>query len=288
LTPHTRLINCVIGFCKETDNWIHPLSDLGYNACLIEQSIALSQIPGTVKPDVVAYSNRQINAIAFDCKGGTTVNQDQLERYRKLANRDLLNWVDCFNPPQFSHDVCIADFEENHGILSETIKDFPFLVLSQDKLRKSGSFKKDELNSAFSSDISIDKEMVPPVSYYPFSEMDDRGLIVKEVIRAIITILRNPRRRRMVVFDKGTYQNDDILTTIHPLYPILSIEHRNLLTNKIYGIIDHLRREYPKFHDQILAIRERGTDPDVAISNLIETCEEIIKTEEGKFRLDQT
>ncbi len=262
------------------------MADLGYDVSLIEQTINLSQIPGVVKPDVVVYSNRQINAIAFDCKGGITVKQDQLERYTKLVNKDVLTWIDCFNPPQFSHEVCPMDFENNHGILAETIKDFPSLVLGENKLWKSGDFKKPELNFAFRKEIPIDKEMIPPVSYYPFSEMDNRGLIMKEVLRAIMTILRNPKRRRLVIFDRATYQNDDVLTTIHPLYPILSIDDRNLLTSKIYGIIEQLRREYPKFHDQILAIRGRDTDPDVAIANLIETCEEIIKIEESKFRLD--
>jgi hypothetical protein len=253
----------------------------------MEQRIPLSQEAGAVKPDVVVYSSRVINAIVFDCKGGITFDPYQLERYRKLDRKDLEIYIYVFNPPQFSLEVCFVDFERNHDILSQLIRDFPSLVIGDSQVRKSGDFKKKELNDIFETPIPIERsKMVEPVSYYPFSELDDRGLIVKEVLRAIITILRNRRRRAFGVFNRATYENEEILKTIHPLYDILSIDHRGVLMGKVNGVIDQLRREYPKFAEKVRAIQASQTGSEVAISNLIETCEEIMKTEESFIRLD--
>ena len=42
------------------------------------------------QPDIVASSERLHNYLACDCKGGTTIEQDQLDRYASL-NRSALN-----------------------------------------------------------------------------------------------------------------------------------------------------------------------------------------------------
>lgn len=46
-----------------------------------------------VKPDVVAVSNKQLHALVFDCKSGKNAEADQVARYKKLTDEDLLRWV---------------------------------------------------------------------------------------------------------------------------------------------------------------------------------------------------
>lgn len=79
ITPHTRLINYVIGFCKKNTGWIQPLEEEGYKVQLIEQTISTEQ-GNKVKPDVIAASNKLLNSLVFECKGGVTLEQDQIER----------------------------------------------------------------------------------------------------------------------------------------------------------------------------------------------------------------
>ncbi len=149
-----------------------------------------------------------------------------------------------------------------------------------------GHFTKTELDQSFVNDISIEPDMEEPLSYYPFSETDDRGLIVKEVLRAIITILRDKRRRGLDVFDRATYRNDEILRTVHQMYDALSVDHREVLMDKAFGIIDHLRIKYTDFYSQVLKLQEKDSNSDVALSNLIDLCEKIVENEENGLRLD--
>lgn len=79
---------------------------------------------------------------------------------------------------QYSHDVCITDFEQHHAELAKLIQGFPFLTIAATHLRKTGMFIKDKLNVAFAHDIAIPQGMVEPSSYYPFSENDSQGVIV--------------------------------------------------------------------------------------------------------------
>ena len=285
-SAHTLLINCVIGFCKKSDSWVYPLYDLGYEPVIIEQRIPLSQEVGAVRPDVIVHSNKLVNSLVFDCKGGITVDPDQLERYSKLISRDLLSYVDVFSRADFTHEVCFVDLETNHRYLLQSIRNFPILVLGEHSIQKSGNFRKRELEETFRTPIILDRsKIVEPVSYYPFSELDDRGMIIKEVLRAIITILRNHRRQAFAVLNPATYENQDILKTIHPLYELLSLDQRGVLMQKINGIITQLRRDYPDFAEKVRTIQSEQAG-QIAITNLIKICEDIMVKEERNLRLD--
>src|ERR1035438_4032195 len=95
---HTLLINAAIGMCKSGSKWIHPLADLGFDVRLIEQTMSLADGGGHVKPDLVATSNRCLNALVFDCKGGKNVEKEQADRYRRLTQQDILRWIEIWRP----------------------------------------------------------------------------------------------------------------------------------------------------------------------------------------------
>ena len=279
------LINCVIGFCKNTETWIHPLYDMGYSVSLIEETLPLSKITGHVKPDVVVYSSKQNSAIAFDCKTGTTSNSSQLDRYRSLDKNDFRVYHRITNLDQFIHDVCFFDLEENHERLVPSIEGFPCITLYATFVSKSGKFAKWELNRLFER-IQITDAMEEPHSYYPFSETDDRSVIVKEVLRTIISLLRDRKKRDLPIFARETWANPVVLRTVHQMYDVIGREHRGVLADKIWDIVKSFQVRYPDFAQKVREIQASEDDSQVMIANLMGECDEIIKAEEGTPSLD--
>ena len=68
ISEHTRLVNKVIGLCKDTACWPSFLYDLGYNIQLVEQTISLRESAQKITPDMVAVSNKLVHAMVIDCK----------------------------------------------------------------------------------------------------------------------------------------------------------------------------------------------------------------------------
>jgi len=286
-SPHTQLINYVIGFCKKSDSWVHPLEELGYEVKLIEQPIKLSQtaMSQAVKPDVVVLSNANRNIIVFDCKSGKNADTNQADRYKRLTNEDLFRWIDFFDKPTLTHDVCYFHLDENHERLAPHLSGFAMLVLSSDHLRKVGQFSRIDVNKKFQQDIDL-KDKLPPTSFYPFSTDDDRGIIISHVMRGIISILLDKDYRGIRIFDEKSYENSNLMRKIHKMYDLLSTDDKRVLFEKVHGIIDHLRLDKPRFHQAVLDIQESTNSPQNALSKLIAVCEEIAQEEEGKERLD--
>lgn len=284
-TPHTKLINFIIGLCKKNERWVHPLADLGYTVQLIEQTIS-TESGKKVKPDVIAASNKLLNSLVFECKGSITIDEDQIERYKELKENDLLRWVDLYTTDHTTHNVCLICYESNYKQLVEKNKaNFPILSFSDIRIWKSGSkFVRDEVEQKFKTDVDI-STLVPPLSYYPFSENDDKKVIIPYVLRIIISLLINKQtRRHMDPLDENTFSSELVLSKIHLLWDILSLEHRSTLQSKIKIIVNDLKGSYPKFKETIESVQQ--THSPIAISNLITACEEIIVKEETEQRLD--
>ena len=130
-----------------------------------------------VKPDVVAVSNKQLHALVFDCKSGKNAEADQVARYKKLMDEDLLRWVGdkVYATKGFSHDTCYVCLEEHRKVLSPNMGDLPLLSVGKEKVSKIGTFEKQALEAKFKTDIPFTRRMVEPLSYYPFSTTDDRN-----------------------------------------------------------------------------------------------------------------
>ncbi len=285
-SPHTKLINFIIGLCKKNTKWVCPFGELGYKVQLIEQSISIDG-GQKVKPDVIPVSNKQLNALVFECKGGTTLKEDQIIRYRKLTKKDLLRWIDVFTEDSLTHDICLAGYENSYDKLKKSnTANFPMLSFSKDKIKKSGTnFIVEEVEEKFANEIDI-SGMIPPLSYYPFSELDDKGVIVPYVLRAVTSLIVEKKRRgKTDALDKNIFASAEVLRKVHPLWDILSIEHQHELQSKVQQLVDELQGTYARFKENIVAIQESENKSTVAISNLIEICEEIIKNEESKIRI---
>ena len=102
----------------------------------------------------------------------------------------------------------------------------------------------------------------------------------------MISVLMDRRINDIDVTDPEYLLNETVLLRIHKMWKILSKEHQNSLRKLVKEIIKDLKSAYPKFGNQIQAIQS-GTKPNTqALSNLIKTCDEILKEEEEKKWLD--
>jgi len=233
-SSHTLLINAVIGLCKNTNSWIHPLADLGYKVDVIEQSMRIDKSEKTIKPDIVVTSNKLIHSIVFECNGGTTIDRNQISRYNDLTNNDLSRWANTYTTEDYSHDICIMDFAENHDSISKQTANFPTLSLSNHYLKKHGKFSKTKLEEQFRKPTSI-KKFKPPISYYPFSETEDRSVIMPYVLRAMISLFSTKSNDLDISNVEDLSQR--ILVRVHKLWNKLSKEHQRRLQTTITNLL---------------------------------------------------
>lgn len=233
---HTKLMNYIIGMCKKNKEWITVLSDLGYGVQIIEQKINTSS-GDVIKPDIIAVSDKLVHSLVFECKGGKTIDADQLKRYSTMTLDDLLRWITIFDRSDLQFDVCISDFFENHYHIKTINQMFPMLTFSSENLTKTRDFKVNKLNAVLKEPISL-KNKIPTLSYYPFSEDDPDAYIAIHVIRALLSIAMKNIKGGPDVFEESVISCDEIIAhQFNYVWKALSQEHKGRLKQKIHEII---------------------------------------------------
>lgn len=96
---------------------------------------------------------------------------------------------------------------------------------------------------------------------------------------------------QMCVLSPATYRNREVLKTIDPMYDIMGREHRESLERRIGEILIHIQRTpaYGNFAIRVAEIQAKkraGEDANVAIANLVDDVDEIVKKEESETGLD--
>lgn len=270
-TNHTRLINYIIGFCKEDPLWICPLKKLKYKPQIIEQTISLSD-GAKVTPDIILSSNQFAHMLVCECKGGSTVNMEQATRYKKLTTNDLFRWVQP-SSGEASHDVCYMMFENN---MSSAPNMFPTLSFS-DHVKKHGKeFGQRDLGTAFSEDIYIGNRK-PTLSYYPFSTNDDMHDIAAYVLRAVVSLVQ-----KGCMPSEDAKRLDEILKKSHSMYKLLSQKHKKELKGKINYVINELGKKYPDFKNYLAGQHNSSTTQ----SNFIGVCTRMLHDIKSTTRMD--
>jgi len=242
--PHTRLMNYFIGMCKKQRDWITVLAKLGYELQLVEQRVRTStdQIS---HPDIVVSSNQLLHFLVCDCKGGITIDEDQIDRYSTLTKDNFANFIRPFAIKDFSLDVCLSDIEENHPLVLAHSKGFPILTFGKTALYKTGKFKQENLDSAFKEPINLEG-MIPPLSYYPFSSEDTHAYIAPYVIRGLLSIATKNAKGGPSFADENIVTRDEIITVVfNQVYESLSDSHRKQLKDKIWIVIRWVLKSEP-------------------------------------------
>lgn len=268
-----------MGLCKGQKNWVSTLRDLQYNVEIIEQSVRTTGDGShVVKPDVIKLSKKRNHAIVIDCKSGGS-DEDQLERYQTLTKEDVLRWVDPPSKDQFTFDVCIADFENNHEKIKNNTK-FPVITFNKNSITKTNTFSESTLDKAFAKPIDT-TGMMPPLDYYPFSEFDEDPVIIPRLLRIMIVLAMKRARGGHDLFDQEIFNTDEILEKIHPLWKALSIEHRETLKKRIRQLIANLMHSNKELAEQLHVIQRDGFSVRGPTEKFTELCQQIIANAEG-------
>ena len=273
---HTMLINSAIGFCMKDDSWIHPLADLKYKPELIEQTIGTKVPTERVQPDVVATSQKLNHSVVIECKGGKTLDTTQISKYHHLTPQDIIRWVRVYDPNQHTLDICLLIYKTNETTILNRIN-IPVLSLSDMTLEKHNEFSKQQLNQKFSEPIPT-TSLMPPISYYPFSEIDDRRVIIPHAMRAMQLAI-DARTDQIDVTDPELFISDAIMKQIHRVWDIISKEQQRALKLKVTKVIKELIQSYPdlkSFLERTQTIDKRDTVKLVSLDNL---CANIQQTE---------
>ena len=271
---HTKLMNYIIGMCKNHEDWICVLKNLGYTPTIIEQRFRTTS-GDTVKPDIIVTSNKLVHSIVFECKGGITVDPDQLRRYNTLTEEDL-RWVDVFSFDDFHFDVCIVDIQKNHlTILSHVDNKFPMITFGDEEVFKTGEFDEKKLEKVFQNPISV-KGKVPPLYYYPFCEEDENAYIIPFIMRGLVSIAIKKAKGGSSVFDNELITKDEIIELVfNPVFKTLSKKQQGHLKKKITDIM-HLLLSMEETKDALGLIEGRK---GYKISNQLEK----LRTEADKL-----
>lgn len=283
-SPHTRLMNCVIGLCKKDIGWPSPLAELGYDVQLIEQPIRTSQ-GNQVRPDVVATSNKFLHSIVFDCKGGNQVEPTQVSNYKGLRDTDLARWVTVFDATKLSHDICFTCFNNNQSSVSSQIQGMSLIVFGDQNISKTGNFSDRTLDTTFDTPISLDK-MKPPLSYYPFSESDDDAVIVPRVLRMIVSIALKTARGGQSALEGATLTTEEITSSIHPLWKALSLDQQGKLRKRVGDIVHGILQTEPEFRNALKEVEgKKGYKVVSTLQSLQREAERISREAETQSRL---
>lgn len=279
-------MNCVIGLCIKGQSWPSTLYELGYGVQVIEQSIRTGS-GDQVKPDIIAVSSKHIHCLVFDCKGGASVDADQLSRYGNLRIFDLQRWVTIYAPNQLTFDLCFADLEKNHQQVIDKTEPYPLLTFGSNFILKTREFKLPILNRTFGEAINL-VGMYQPFNYYPFSIDDHDAVIIPRVLRMIIKIAFSMSRGGPSALAESTFDSEDILSKIHPYWKALSMEHRKLLIIRIRDMIRRVMDSEPQLKNALVELENSRGYKIRGPLNLLQTVSEgIIKKVETQETLSK-
>ena len=274
---HTRLINMFMGLCACTQRWPDTLFGLGYRIKLIEQAVSLKSGLKTT-PDLVAVSNRLAHAIVADCKGGSSIDEDQDRRYLELAPEDLLPHIRIYDQSRLKHAVCYVDTSDNHGSLAPHTA-FPFITFGRDRVTVHGSFGRGDIDSSFAH-VALDRTREPTL-FYPFSPDDPDHVVVPLVLQELIAVAW--KRDEFDVHDPGT--REAILAKIHKHADLISDRHWNELVKKIDRTIDRLLDESSDLRDHVSNLGSDARRPST-MQGLKRTCEALAAEYRRQAKID--
>lgn len=278
-SPHTRLMNMFIGLCLNAKEWPSVLHELGYRVQLVEQSISLHG-GAKIRPDAIAVSNRLLHAMVADCKSGNNIDSRQDEKYRALEPADLANWVTAHGEEdRLRHAVCYVDGSNNHKSLKDQTR-FPFITFGKKYVQGSGGFGHDKVDRALCAKIPLDG-MMEPAGYYPFSPEDEEHVLIRHVLRGVVSYLSNKEGDRPPICDADAALR--IIKFTHPSDK-MPPDHTRQLAKRIRELIVSLLAKYPDFKDKTAKLEGDGPE-SASMKGLERICARIVSEYEKTPRL---
>lgn len=231
ISNHTILVNAMIGLSKKTTGWPSTLKDMGYNVEYIEPTF-LNADGQKVNPDILFTSNKQMHALVIECKGGKTIEDEQINKYARINKNSLIDRVSVKEPTKLTHDVSIVGLEQfSEPILLKVNGSFPVIIFTFEKqIEKHNSFSHKKLNDAFSHPINIG---YPPTEFYPFDDEDDESWISMYVLQELFSLsLGNSHS------DNLDFTEEQLLRQIHPMWSQIHESKKKKLKAKVNTILN--------------------------------------------------
>lgn len=132
---HTRLMNKFIGLCAGSAGWPSPLGGAGYEVVLIEE--VTTDFARRVVPDMIACSRSLVHAIVVECKGGSSLDPAQDEKYREVKAADIAMVVS-INKGRLTHTVSYVAHDDRYESLRRGTS-LPFIVFGEDYVEGRGA-----------------------------------------------------------------------------------------------------------------------------------------------------
>jgi len=278
LSNHTLLINMIIGLCKRTYGWPSTLKDLGYDVDWIEPKLINSE-GRKVIPDLMLTSNKFLHSLVVECKGGKTLDKDQIDRLSKLTVDSVRDKASVYNARRLSLDVCFASFKDYLGHILQLLgESFPILVFSDTELKKHGKFKSRHLENALSNSISLGGS--PPTGYVPFTDEDDIDVVAMYVIQELVSMALKSKKDDELKFDV-----DEVLSKIFPFWERTDEGAKKKLRNKVDSVIRQIILRKLK-HRYLEKIKGRPTWVAKPLQAFKAECEKLLKDIKEQKRLE--
>ena len=187
ISNHTLLVNQMIGLCKRVDFWPSTLRDLGYSVEQIEPSLKTSS-GEVINPDIRLTSNRLLHTLIVECKGGSVIDDSQIDKYSLLTRETIINETTVYDPTRLEFEVTFACCSEFKDIIQKRIGMYPLFTFSNEFIKKENNFENTALNTAFSAPIKLPDFSKPPVSFYPFDDQDNSSFIALHVFQQLLVL----------------------------------------------------------------------------------------------------
>ncbi len=272
LSESTKLMNCIIALSKKSPDFPYPLFTKGFQVEAIEPTILLES-GQAVRPDVQLKRNTTNNLLMFECKDGFCEG-DQLTRYQNLSVADIIRGH-CTDLPSSSLSLNLVYFgtkakeEKLLGSITHNGNRFPILILDTQKIYLGGNnrFGVAELDEIF-TEITFDKPV--PESYIPFTINDSNKLILRHVLRELVT------------YAGSEVALDDMLKKLFPDYGLFSRDAITALKGRIGNLLQKINAENPTWAEYV-SKREGGKYrvSDRGLKGFKTLCTKIIEKEDS-------
>ena len=275
---HARLLNKFIALCKNRKDWPNVLYKLGFHI-QIEKTIRLD-LSKQIVPDVIAVSNRLAYIMVVDCKSGGKQNKQE-EKYLQLTEDALLQVATVKGSELRSFVVCYACNESNNDSLKMHTK-LPLIEFLNNIITSNGDFKHQKVNDAL-KEISLVNMREPYDTYYTFSPDEENHIIVKYVMRGLMSYY-SIRGKRLFTVQNQSFP-EEILKLTHTCHEVLSDSHKGEIIKKIGYIIDTELTKNQTFRKLITKL-DSGNYTTRTLQSLTDTCEKIIQKYKKQARIN--
>lgn len=190
MLPSTiKMLNAIIGSCKNEPHVPNDLYNLGYQEIAVEKPIGVKS--GNVVPDLAIASAKLNSACCLESKTGPNIENAQAQRYAEIEPEHIQRFcafaLDYPATPTVDVSyVCPADPRCVTGLgvdLDRIGLTFPLLAVGANIALHRGAFRQPDLHSLFSAGLNVDWVRLP--EYYRF----DKDTPLHEMAPHVITSL---------------------------------------------------------------------------------------------------